>query len=98
MEYATAHGAGRVAIIPVRGGNGELERLEALGDLVPPTLAQLEAALERCLSLPAVVTADLWDVERLPACGACRGQRVDRLKRMNLIPIPEPPVPCTACA
>jgi len=45
----------------VRGGNGEIERLEALGDFVPPTLVHLETALERCLAFaPAVVTTDLW--------------------------------------
>src|SRR5204862_370992 len=31
VEYAVARGAKRVAIIPVRSGNGELERLQALG-------------------------------------------------------------------
>jgi len=101
VEYAASRGAGRIAIIPVRGGNGELERLEALGDFVPPTLAQLEVALERCLAIrSAVVTADLWDIERLPGCQSCRTQRVARIERMNLSPSPEPPAPspCSACA
>jgi len=99
VEYAATRGAGRVAIIPVRGGNGELERLEALGEFVPPTLAQLEDALERCLALtPAIVTADLWDVDRLTACETCRAERVARLERLNLIGRPEPAVSCPACA
>jgi radical SAM enzyme (TIGR01210 family) len=101
VEYAAAHGARRVAIIPVRGGNGEMERLQALGEFVPPTLSQLESALERCSPIRStVVTADLWDVERLPACEACRADRVARIRSMNLSPNPEPPrrVPCSACA
>jgi hypothetical protein len=101
VQYAATRGAGRVAIIPVRGGNGELERLEALGEFVPPTLAQLEHALERCSQIrSAVVTADLWDVERLPACEACREARVARLRFMNNSPNPQPPIPspCPACA
>jgi radical SAM enzyme (TIGR01210 family) len=99
VEYAAARGAGRIAIIPVRGGNGELERLEALGDFVPPTLAQLEAALERCLAIrSAVVTADLWDVDRLPACGSCRAQRQARIRAMNLSTIPQSPIRCSSCA
>ena len=101
VEYAAARGARRIAIIPVRGGNGELERLEALGDFVPPTLAQLETALERCLAIrSAVVTADLWDIARLPACENCRTQRVARIETMNLIPSPQPPapIPCPLCA
>ena len=101
VEYAAARGAARIAVIPVRGGNGELERLQALGDFVPPTLAQLERALEQCLPIrSAVITADVWDVERLPACETCRAKRVVRIQSMNLSPSPKSPprVPCSACA
>ncbi len=101
VEYAAARGATRIAIIPVRGGNGELERLEALGDFVPPTLAQLEHALGACRGITsAVVTADLWDIEGLPACENCRPQRVARIQSMNLSPNPQPPAPspCSKCA
>ena len=100
VEYAAARGAKRIAIIPLRGGNGELERLQHLGAFVPPTLAQLEAALEHCLTIrSAVVTADVWDIERLPGCENCRAQRVARIQTMNLSPSPEPPapIPCSAC-
>jgi hypothetical protein len=101
VEYAAARGAGRVAVIPVRGGNGELERLQSLGHFVPPTLAQLEAALERCLAIrSAVVTADVWDIARLSGCETCRTQREARIQTMNLTPSPQPPppIPCSACA
>jgi len=101
VEYAAAHGAQRVAIIPVRGGNGELERLQALGEFVPPTLAQLESALEQCLSIPStIVTADTWDLEKLPGCPACRSERVARIRSMNISPSPRSPVPspCPHCA
>jgi len=101
VEYAAARGAARIAIIPVRGGNGELERLEHLGAFVPPTLAQLESALGACRGVKsAVVTADLWDIERLPGCESCRAQRVARIQTMNLSPSPEPPPPihCSVCA
>jgi hypothetical protein len=91
-------GAAVVSIIPVRGGNGELERLAALGEFSPPTLAQLEEALERCLDLgPGVVTADLWDVERLPACEGCRAARVERLRGMNATGRAGAPVACPEC-
>ena len=101
VAYAAARGVARIAVIPVRGGNGEMERLQALGDFVPPTLAQLEAALERCLTIrSAVVTADVWDIERLSGCETCRTQRVARIQTMNLTPSPQPPppIPCSACA
>ena len=103
VEHAAAQGASRVAIIPVRGGNGEMERLQALGHFVPPTLVQLETVLERCVGLaPAVVSADLWDIERLPGCESCRPQRVARIQTMNLSADPDAPppprIPCSACA
>ena len=47
-EYAAERGAAVVSIIPVRGGNGELERLRAEGLFTPPRLVQLEAALDAC--------------------------------------------------
>jgi uncharacterized Fe-S cluster-containing MiaB family protein len=97
-EYAARRGATTIALIPVRGGNGEMERLEALGHFVPPGLAQLEAALERCLDLaPVVVAADLWDVDRLPACAECGPRRIERLRRLNVTGGPEPRVVCRAC-
>ncbi len=101
VEYAAGLGAGRIAVIPVRGGNGELERLRALGHFVPPTLVQLETVLERCLAIrSAVVTADVWDIARLSGCESCRAQRVARIQTLNLNPSPEPPapIPCSACA
>ena len=96
--YAVQRGAGRISLIPVRGGNGELERLAAAGHFVPPTLTQLEAAAEQALNLAgAAVAADLWDADRLPACVQCRPQRLDRLRRLNLTGKLEPPVECEAC-
>lgn len=95
VEYAAQHGAAVVSIIPVRGGNGEMERLESVGHFRPPSLGQLESALERCLGVPnTVVTADLWDVEKLPACSECSQRRIERLRRLNVIGCAEPPVVC----
>ena len=37
-EYAARRGAAAIALIPVRGGNGELERLAALGHFSAPSL------------------------------------------------------------
>ena len=109
-------GAAVVSIIPVRGGNGELERLAKLGRFTPPTLNQLESALDRCIAkgsvpfektkgtLPfnhsarnTVVTADLWDVDRLPACSLCRESRIERLHRLNVTGMPQSPIVCSMC-
>ncbi len=97
-RYAAAQGAQRVAIIPVRGGNGALEALARRGDFIPPTLSQLEDAVDQCLGIPgAVVTADLWDAGRLVTCGQCGPDRIARLGRLNLTGVGEPRIGCTAC-
>lgn len=99
VEHAAERGASVVSIIPVRGGNGEMERLQAAAHFAPPTLFELEAALDRCLSFTGtVVTADLWDVERLHACEHCRSERVERLQRLNVTGRTESRVDCTMCA
>ena len=99
VEYAAQRGASIVSIVPVRGGNGELERLQSLGDFTPPTLAQLEQALSESQRFSElVVTADLWDVDRLPACSRCKAERVARLSRANLTGRLEGTLSCEACA
>jgi len=97
VEYAVTRGAGVVSIIPARGGNGEMERFAMLGHFTPPTLGQLESALDQCMSLNAVITADLWDVERLSGCPFCRAARVERLRRQNLTGGLEPAIACETC-
>jgi len=97
-EYAAKRGARMVSLIPVRGGNGEMERLAAMGVFVPPTLSQLEEALEQCVAMrPTIVTADLWDTDRLPACADCRADRVARLRHMNLTGEVTPRISCRGC-
>jgi uncharacterized Fe-S cluster-containing MiaB family protein len=98
VEYAVERGASVVSIIPVRGGNGELERLQSVGDFIPPTLSQLEESLDRCLQFgTTVVTADLWDVELLASCAECRAERIDRLRRVNVTGQPESRIACRVC-
>jgi len=97
--WALEQGASVVALIPVRGDNGELERLAEAGDFTPPTLRVLEAALEGALRLgQGVVVADLWDALRLPGCAACRTSRIERLARMSRSGRVETSVSCGACA
>jgi radical SAM enzyme (TIGR01210 family) len=98
VEYAVDRGASVVSIIPVRGGNGEMERLRGLGHFTPPTLSQLEECLDLSLDFTStVVTADLWDAARLPACEHCRSERVERLRRLNVTGCAEPRTGCAMC-
>jgi hypothetical protein len=92
-------GASVVSLIPVRPGNGELERLKATGEFHPPTLTSLEAAFEGALGLGrGIVVADLWDAERLPCCPECRTARLERLARMNRTGLTERAIACGSCA
>jgi archaeosine synthase beta-subunit len=95
--HAFEQGAERVSLIPVRGGNGALEALLNAGDFTPPRLDHLEEALERCLDLPGIVTADLWDARRFAICAECAEGRIARLERMNRSGRPEPRVSCAVC-
>ena len=98
VKYAVERSAAVVSIIPVRGGNGEMERLQSIGAFVPPTLRDLETAVEACAEFSsAVVTADLWDADRLPGCDDCRTARVERLRTWNISGVLLPRVTCSAC-
>jgi hypothetical protein len=95
--HAFEQGAERVALIPVRGGNGAMEALQKAGDFTPPRLDQLEEALERCLPLGGIVTADLWDARPLASCPHCANARLARLERMNRSGRGEARVGCGVC-
>ncbi|MFQ5679714.1 MAG: radical SAM protein [Gemmatimonadota bacterium] len=97
-EYAYQRGAGRVSLIPVRGGNGALEVLDRDGKFFPPCLGQLEEAFERTLELEGgIAQVDLWDAHLFASCAACSTARIERLARMNLTGQPEPRPGCPAC-
>lgn len=98
VEHAVGMGASVVSIIPVRPGNGELERLQRLGAFTPPTLRQLEESLKATIDQTrTAVTADLWDVSRLTACEECREPRVERLRAANLSGVLDSGLACEAC-
>jgi radical SAM enzyme (TIGR01210 family) len=97
-EWALERGVEVVSIIPLRGGEGEMERLADRGDFEPPRLEQLEEVLERAdREPPGLVLADLWDAERLIRCRECGPQRIERLRRINLTGRIEPPARCGRC-
>jgi radical SAM enzyme (TIGR01210 family) len=94
VSFAFECGATAVSLIPTRHGNGAMEALGA----VRPTLADLEAALERGFErAPGRVFADLWDLDRFSDCPSCFEARHDRLRRMNLEQRAHPSVICALC-
>lgn len=97
-RHAVDRGATHVSLVPVRPGNGALEELRRSGAFTPPTLTQLEDALDEAIAIEGgVVTADLWDVQRLASCADCRERRLTRLARMNLSGRREARVRCASC-
>ena len=95
--YAFERGAERVSLIPVRDDNGFMEVLWEAGDFEHVQLDLLEAALERCLPLGGIVTADLWDARRFATCAACADARIARLERMNRTGRGEARMGCLVC-
>lgn len=94
-------GAGIVSLIPTRLGNGALEELQRQGQFQPPTLRDLEMALEDFLEgeegrAPSAgfLLADLWDADSLAAPACCRATRIERLRSMNTFQRNLPPPPC----
>src|SRR5262245_36951217 len=96
IEFAFDCGARICSVIPTRGGNGVMERLEREGQFAPPRMASLEAILERGLALDrGRVLVDLWDVERFQNCPRCGPARSDRLRQMNLSQQVLPAISCS---
>lgn len=97
--FAFDCGATVVSLIPTRGGNGVMERLQQAGDFAPPRLATLEQAHEQAIKLKAGrVFADIWDLAQFSNCPACLEQRRQRLQAMNLSQIILPPIECQICS
>jgi radical SAM enzyme (TIGR01210 family) len=99
IEVAFTAGAAVVSLIPTRPGNGTLEELQRRGLFEPPTLADLESAVEDFFEgkngpRPGLLFADLWDANRLGASPCCAAPRVERLRRMNLRQRNLPPFSC----
>lgn len=84
VEAALDAGARLVSLIPLRGGESELRRLEQQGAWRPPDLAQVEAAFAAARALaPERVRLDTWDLHRL-AAGEGQRQRVEALRLAQL--------------
>ena len=100
-EFALGLGAIVVSLIPVRGGNGAMEALQAEGLFSPPTLDTFEAAVDASLAGATGrgrIFADLWNLERFSACAACFPARRARLARLNATQTAVPRVKCSHCS
>jgi hypothetical protein len=102
-RFSFESGCRTVSLIPTRPGSGALEELQRQGLFEPPTLRDLERALEDFFEgeegkgrAQGMLLADLWDAGALPAPACCRDARIERLRAMNTfqgsLPLPACPV------
>ena len=98
VDFAFDCGATAVSLIATRGGNGAMNALAEQGQFIPPGLASLESAAQYAVECRrGRGFADLWDVQRIAACGDCADARIERLRRMNLSQVVLPRRPCDSC-
>lgn len=85
IQFAFDCGVDCCSIIPTRGGNGTMEKLQEQGYYVPPSLNALEEVFDRGLALKqGQVLVDTWDIGFLSNCTHCFEERKSRLNQMNL--------------
>jgi radical SAM enzyme (TIGR01210 family) len=85
IDFAFDLGVECCTVIPVRVGNGAMERLMENGDFSLPTIYSLETVLEYGIGMKSGrVFADVWDLDLFSNCKKCSKRRMDRLTTMNL--------------
>ncbi len=85
IDFAFDTGCECCTIIPVRGGNGSMEKLQENGLFGLPSLTSLERVLEYGIEKQAGrVFADTWDLELFSKCNKCYKSRLERITEMNL--------------
>jgi radical SAM enzyme (TIGR01210 family) len=85
IDFAFSAGVECCTVIPVRPGNGAMDRLLENGDFSMPDIQSLEMVLEYGISLnKGRVFADTWDLSLFSGCNKCLDQRTGRLIEMNL--------------
>lgn len=93
--FAFDCGADACSIIPTRGGNGIMDKLERQEDFIPPTLHALESAYKKALQLnKGRVFVDLWDLKQFSTCAHCFEERKNRLQKMNIMQEVLPDIEC----
>lgn len=108
LDFAFDCGATAATLIATRAGNGATDALQQNGDFAPPNLRTVEQAFDYGIQrngghvfqdrvLPGRVFVDLWDIERVAACPACRAQRIARIAAMNLAQSLVTQVACSLC-
>ncbi|MCU0363224.1 MAG: hypothetical protein MUE32_07695 [Bacteroidales bacterium] len=95
VDYAFDSGTDCCTVIPVRPGNGIMDKLLAEGLFTPPSIASLEKVTEYgIIKGSGLMFADTWDLEYFSNCPECLQARTERIIKMNLTQSIPPPVIC----
>lgn len=99
LRHLFHQGVRHASLIPVRAGNGWMDRLRDKGEFAPPSIGAVETAMDLAFKLEprGVVTMDLWDWPPEQSCGDCQAARYKRLSTMNLSQRNLPAVACPRC-
>jgi archaeosine synthase beta-subunit len=96
IDFAFNAGVECCVIIPVRAGNGAMDKLMEKGIFELPDLRSLETVLEYGIEQQSGrVFADVWDLKLFSKCDRCFDARFSRLKELNLMQRLISPVKCT---
>jgi hypothetical protein len=96
LDFAFRVGVECCTVIPVRAGNGAMDKLMENGHFSKPDIRSLEKVLEYGIGLNSGrVFADLWDLKLFSNCSECFDHRAERMNRMNLEQILPLAVECT---
>jgi len=95
IDFAFESGVECCILIPLRAGNGAMDKLIQQGEFELPTVASLESVLEYGIGLKkGRVFADLWDLEIFFDCDLCFEDRKKRLDDMNRTQEISSPISC----
>jgi radical SAM enzyme (TIGR01210 family) len=85
IRFAFECGVSCCSIIPVRTGNGMMERLQQEGTWKPPLLSSLEHVMQTALGWNrGRVFIDLWEARQFADTPDSAYEQLERLNRMNL--------------
>ncbi len=85
IDFAFSAGVECCVLIPVRAGNGAMDKLFEEGVFKPPDIKSLEKVLEYGIEQQAGrVFADVWDLKLFSKCDKCLDGRIRRLTEMNI--------------
>ncbi len=96
LDFAFNAGVECCVIIPVRAGNGAMDKLMEKGTFAMPDIRSLEMVLEYGIEQQTGrVFADVWDLKLFSKCDRCLDGRIKRLTEMNLGQKFISPIKCT---